>query len=161
MRLYDLSEQYNTLAEMLEEDATNEALQTMLDGLEDAFDTKVESIIKLWRSKIGERDFIKQERMRLDLMEKRMEKQADWLKNYAESQMKAIGKQEIKSSLFKINLQNNPPKVIIQDGTQLPDEYINTHISVTPDKAKIKQAIDSGIELSGVTIIQEQSIRIK
>ncbi len=161
MRLYDLSSQYNKVNELLEESDDIELLQDTLDSLDDAFDMKVESIIKLFKSKCAERDAIDDEKKRLSERSARIDKQAEWLKTYVEDNMKAMNKTEVKSILFSIKLQSNPPKVLIADGVEINEKYLNTKITVTPNKALLKQAIDAGEVIEGVTVVQEQSIRIK
>ena len=109
MRLYDLTDNYKRVVELLESTDDREALQDTLDSLEEAFDDKVESIVKLMRSKITEHNAVKEESERLSARVAKMAKEIDWLENYVESQMIATGREKVKSTLFDIKLGLCPP----------------------------------------------------
>lgn len=160
-KLYELSDQYIRVADMMEHIEDADTLRDTLDSLDDAFEAKVESIVKLWRSKVAERDAIKAERYRLEQREKSLDKQADWLKRYVETHMRNMGKSEVKSSLFSIRLQNNPVAVEVLDETIVPEQYTKLHIERKLDKPAIKAAIESGEEVPGVELRQGQSLHIR
>lgn len=161
MRLYDLTEQYNTLAEMLEEDADNASLQAMLDGIDGAFDEKVESIVKLMQSKISEHMAIENEAKRLKQRADKMAKEIDWLEHYVESEMLRTGKDKVKSALFNITLANCPPSVNVVDEFNVPEVYFNVKEVRSMDKRTILEQLKVGKTIPGVEIIQRKSLRIK
>ena len=55
----------------------------------------------------------------------------------------------------------NPPSVVIDESVQLPAEYTKQTITITPDKAKIKDAIKSGLVVEGARLVQNTRIEIK
>lgn len=160
MKLYELSDKYNELLELLEIADDKELFLETLASISDSFEVKVESIIKLWRQKCAERDFVKQERVRLEAIEKRKDKEAQWLHDYVESQMKRTGIKEVKSPLFKIMLQNNPKAVDVIDETAIPEQYWKPQDPVI-DKKAIKEAIEAGETVPGAALKQDQSLRIR
>ena len=161
LRLYELSDRYNHVLDMLEATDDKEALQDTLDSLEDVFEMKVESIVKLWRQKCAERDFIKQERVRLEALEKRMDKDAEWLKQYVEYEMKRTGISKVQSSLFKIALANNPVAVDVVDEDNIPERFKEQVVTFKIDKKAIKEAIEAGEEITGAVLRQDQSLRVR
>lgn len=161
MRLYDLTEQYSLIAEMIEDDTTNEALQAMLDGIEGAFDEKVESIVKLMHSKISEHTAVDNEYKRLKQRADKIAKEVDWLENYVEEQMKLLNKDEVKSNLFSIKLALNPPSVKVDELLLSSKYYRIIPSSKTVDKALLSTKLKSGESIVGAWLEQSKSLRIK
>lgn len=161
MRLYDLSEQYNVLAEMLEQDADNEALKAMLDGLEDVFDAKVESIVKLMRSKAAERDAIDAEAKRLQERAKKIDKEVTWLETYVYNELERTGKDKVKSSLFTIGLSKCPPSVNVLDEFNVPEVFFTVKEVRSLDKRSILERLKSGEVIPGVELQQRITLKIK
>lgn len=161
MRLYDLSEQYNVLAEMLEQDADNEALKTMLDGTGDAFDAKAESIAKLMKSKIAEHDTVMAESKRLAERAAKMAKEIDWLENYLETEMIRTGKDKVRSNLFSISIVKCPPSVNVLNEAEVPEVYIKAKVVTSIDKQSILERLKAGDEIPGVQLAQRQTLKIK
>jgi hypothetical protein len=162
VRLYDLTEQYNDLLDLLEASEDREALQAMLDGLGDAFDSKVESIVKLIRSKAAERDAIDEEAERLRKRAGKIDREVEWLQSYIQREMERLGKEKVKSSLFNISMANCPPAVNILNELDIPDEYLVTKPAVTSlDKRLILEMLKNGVEIPGAEIIQRKRLSIK
>jgi hypothetical protein len=160
MRLYDLADQYRVLQEMMD-GGDQETYQVMLDGIEDVFDNKVESIVKLMKAKIAEHDAVAAEAKRLSERATRLARDIDWLENYVETQMIAIGKEKVKSALFSISLVNNPPKVNILNESEIPSWYFNEKVSLILDKRTILEHLKDGEEIPGVEIKQDQRLSIR
>jgi hypothetical protein len=67
---------------------------------------------------------------------------------------------EIKTELCKISFRKSK-SVVVDDITLLPKECKTTTISITPDKKKIKELIESGIKLEGAYISENKNLQIK
>lgn len=159
-KLYELSDAMNRVAEMIEEGV--EGLEDTLEAIEGTFQDKVESIVKLIRSKKAECAAINIEIDRLQKRANSVSKSADWLLNYIEREMKQANKTEIKSPLFTIKLQMSPPSTVIEDASLLPAKY-QRHVpaSSAPDKVAIKEAIQSGVSVPGARLHQELRLAVK
>jgi len=160
MRLYDLADQYRVLQEMMD-GGDQETYQAMLDGIEDVFDNKVESIVKLMKSKISEHGAVAEEAKRLSERAARLARDIDWLENYVETQMIAIGKDKVKSALFSISLVNNPSKVNVLNESEVPPWYFNEKVSRVLDKRTIKDHLNDGEIIPGVELVQDQRLSIR
>lgn len=161
MRLYDLTDQYNDLLDLLEGSDDREALQVMLDGLDVSFDNKVESIVKLIRSKAAERDALTVEMQRLANRATKLDKEVDWLQSYVQREMERIGKDKVKSSLFNIGLTNCPPAVNVLNESVIPRSYfvVKPEVEVL-DKRSLLEALKIG-SVNGAEIIQRKRLSIK
>ena len=159
-KLYELSEAMSNIAYLMEEG--REGLQEAMDTLEGAFDQKAEGILRLIRSKEGTVDLVKVEIERLQKMAAKHEKDAKWLREYLEREMKNANKTEVKSSLFGAKLAMTPPRVEVSDVKSIPPIYLRlVPESVTPDKTAIKEAIQNGKIVPGCELKQDLKLKIK
>lgn len=160
MRLYDLSEQYNDLLEMVEQDADNEVLRAMLDGLEGAIEQKVEAILSVRNAKRAEVKALRDESARLAQRAAQVEKEANRLEEMVEYALNTIGAEKLKTLKFTVWMQSNPPSVMVLDETQVPKEFYTVP---EPQIAKknILEAWKNGQLVPGVEIRQEKSLRVR
>lgn len=157
MQLYKISDQLNQVLEMMEHGA--EDLEDTLELLNLTFEDKVENCIMAYRNLIADRDKCKAEASRINERVKTLDKQAELLKRYVEVEMKKIGKEEVKSALFKIKLTMNPPSVNIIDNNLIPSDYF-IQSQPTLSRSKILEDLKRGVEIAGAELKQEKSLRI-
>lgn len=60
------------------------------------------------------------------------------------------GIKEVQGFAYRFKLQKNPASVFILDEQAIPEEYMN--FKPTPDKEKIKEALQAGKEVPGCTL---------
>lgn len=158
-KLYELSEAMNQVAAMIDDGA--EGLEDTLESLDGSFQDKVESIVKLKRSKEAEAEIVDMEIARLKQRSDKLKKDADWLHNYVEREMQRANLTEVKSSLFKIALNLTPPRVEVINQSQIPEKYLRTSITVSPDKVAIKEAYGRGEHVPGCDIRQDMKLKVR
>lgn len=156
MKLYELSESYQKVLELIE---AGEELEDTLESIVDAFEDKVENIAKVMKSVEGEADIIREEEKRLAERRRALEAQASRLKTYVEDNMKSSGIDKVKGRFFSLSLQKNPPSVEIINESLIPTDYIKTVTSV--DKKLILEAIKAGQAVTGCELKQTESLRIR
>ncbi|MEK5167139.1 siphovirus Gp157 family protein [Paenibacillus sp. FSL R5-0527] len=162
MRLYELSEQYETLLEMAIDNPDNEQLQEFLVGLEGKIEEKIENTIKVIRSLEAEAKAIKEEEERLAARRKSIENSFVRLKENVETIMKRMELEKVKGQLFTISLQSNPPKVVVLDEFDIPQKYFVTPEPVPQlQKREIIEAWKQGKDIPGVQVVQEKSLRVR
>ncbi|ADQ06485.1 Gp157 family protein [Caldicellulosiruptor hydrothermalis 108] len=160
MKLYELAEQFKQLQEMLEDEGVDiDAVKNTLELVEFDFTEKIESIAKLIRSLEYEIEVYKNEEQRIANKRKSKEKKRDWLKQYVQEQMEKVGLEKVKTPLFTVSIQTNPPSVEIVDETLIPETYFR--IEKIPLKKEILEALKQGQEVPGVMIKTTKSIRIR
>lgn len=158
MRLYELSQQWESVLEMAEQ-LEPEALKDTLDSIEEAFEDKVENTAKVIKSLEADVHTIEEEIKRLNARKTALKNNAANLKNYLQEEMERVGKTKIKASLFNVGIQNNPPSL------RLADEFENQRylIEVVPkyDKRAILADLKAGKEVAGAEVVQGRSLRIR
>jgi phage host-nuclease inhibitor protein Gam len=161
MKLYELTDNYRRILDMLDE-GQDEALQDTLDSIKDAIEQKAEGIAKIIRTMDAEAEAIKAEEQRLNQRRKAIESRRDGLKRYLEDQLNLTGIDKVKTATFTVALQNNPPSVNVLDDTAIPQTF-KVHIPEqwNVDKKAIMQALKDGQEIPGVELFQGRSLRIR
>ena len=162
-KLYEISDRYKNLDELLDnpelEDA-KEAIRKALDGVNEEFDTKAESVAKIIKSKEVDSKGLDEEIKRLQARKKAIESQKDSLKDYLYEHMKALNKKKIKGKLFTLSIQKNGPSVNVIDESAVPGQY---KIPQPPklDKKAILTDLKRDKKIDGVEIKQGTSLRIR
>lgn len=161
--LFHIQQDYLQLAAILEDNGgeiTPEIEETLAVNQEQ-LQVKGVNYAFIIRQLIGESDMIKAEMDRLSKLMKSKVASADRLKNVLKSAMELYGIESIKGDLINISLRNNAASVKIENEDALPKEFVTEKITKTPDKKALKEAIESGQEIKGVSLTRSRSILIK
>jgi len=160
MKLYELTQNYLNLLDLLENpDVPKDVIESALEELEGNLEDKADNIAKLIRSMEADIKGHKDEEDRLSTRRKVLENKVKGLREYLQSSMKALGKEEVKAKLFTLKIQINQPSLIIEDKDKLPKEYIKTVEEA--DNKKIKELLLSGVKIQGARLEKGSSLRIK
>lgn len=156
MKLYELTENYVDILDLIERDGEKEVLIDTLDMLKDSIDDKVENIAKIIKETESNIDKVDQEIKRLQNKKKTLKNNNDSLKEYLLEQLEKSDIKKINTNLFSVSVRNNPVKIVVTDESKLPDEFFI--IKKTVDKTKIKEYLKHDF-LDGV--VREQSKRVQ
>ena len=166
--LYEISSQYMRLAEFLADGDFD--LMTIEDtiessGLVDSFNDKAQALEFVARGATAHHMAIDVEIARLQALKARREAIAVGVRKYLMDNMIKTGISKITCPLFTISLAMNPPATVIHDPLSLPPEYMKFPEPkppvAAPDKAAIKKAIQSGVDVPGASLTQTQRLSIK
>ena len=161
MQLYKLADNYMTLMQMLEDNATDAIVDT-LESIEGELSDKAENIAKISNMASYEVSSIEQEIKRLQDKKRVIENGQDRLRQYLKSQMERISKDKIKTDLYTISIRKNPPRLILDDETKIPAEFL----TLIPEryevqKDKVKECLKSGEFVPGAHLESGSSLQIK
>lgn len=160
MKLFELTEQYQKLLSMVDEESDIQAIQDTLEGIEGMIADKAESIAKLMKSIEADEQAIKAEEERLYARRKALENRRTSIKDYLENQLIEANIDKVKGTMFTVSIQNNPPSVNIQDDATVPDKY---YVPQPPklDKRALLDDLKAGAEYEGISLQQTRGIRIR
>lgn len=158
MKLYELSQNYQMVLDMIE-DGNEEYLDT-LESLGEAIEEKAENTAKLIKSLDAQTEVIKAEEKRLADRRRALENKAKRMKEYLQENLEAAGIKKVKGQLLTVAIQKNPPSLNVVDESLIDQSYF---IEQKPalDKKALLQAIKDGAEVEGVEIKQTESVRIR
>lgn len=135
-----------------------EGLEDTLESIECAIEEKLEGYALVIRSL--EADVITFEREEKYFKEKKMKakKGIERMKQAIKDAMFESGKDEIKTTLFTLNLRNNAPAVHILDESLIPDVFFKTERVVKKDE--LKKTLRE-MQVPGAELRCSRSVQIK
>lgn len=159
--LYELEQQYRML---LDDDASTpediEAWNGLLDKLGGEIDVKVTNIALVVKQLQAEEKALADEVASLQEKKRTRANKVERLKAYMLEGMTLAGIEKTTDVRAEVRVQKNPPKLEIADDHYIPDEYwVEQEPSV--DKRELLTALKDGLEIPGVSMVQEKGIRIK
>ena len=160
-KLYDLTEQYNNLAELLDNPEIDQAIiLEALNQVNDDIEVKAENIAKLIKSIESDVNGLKAEEKRLADRRKTLENRVESLKGYLFTNMRATKHEKIKGSIFTLAIAKNPPSVNIKDLKGIPQTYFLPQEPVL-DKKTLLNDLKEGKTIEGAELQQSEGLRIR
>lgn len=163
LTLYDLTDSYRNLWEMVDSDDTDLTLiENALQTVEGEIQTKAGNIAIFIRNLDSEAKLIKEEEDRLKARRQAIENKRDRIKEFLQSNMELAGIDKLKTTTHTISIQNNPPAVQITNEDVIPGKFLTLipqHYEVS--KKAILEALKLGEEVPGAEISRGRSLRIR
>lgn len=159
--LYQLTEAYQELLSMaLDPDTDPEALADTMEAIDGEFEDKVESYIITIEDVKANAAILEAEEKRLAARRKAFKRNADRMISVVESAMRATGKKKIKTKLYTLGIQKNPPALKIDLPDRVPEEFL---IPQEPkvDTAAIKKELKEGVVYDWCHLEQSEGLRIR
>lgn len=159
MNLYQLSNEYQLLLEKDEYDvAEMEALESLSDNIEDkaiAISHHIKNMEAEMNAIICRQKDMADRAMKLD-------RKIESLQDYLHDTLKKCKIDKInKCPDFVISIKTNPPSIHIDDEEAVPQCFFKPKTTISIDKTAIKNAISSGADVPGVSIIRKTRLEIK
>lgn len=163
MKLYELSQNFKNLQQVLENAGEDENLKELvinsMKELECDLSTKVENIVRLIKNLQAEVEALKAEEKRLAKERKTRENKIENLQGYLFDTISGLEKREVKGGIFTVSIKKNPPKTVVEDLNAIPKQFIVNTPSV--DKKMLKEALKNGEVVEGAKLVQEESLKIR
>ena len=162
--IYELTDDFLRIQDMMEDPELDpQTLADTFEAVDGELELKAESYAKVMKNLEGDLAGIKAEIDRLTSKKKAIENNIKNMKATLQSVMEATGKTKFKTELFSFGIQKNAPSVVIDEQyiENIPEEYLKFR-EPEIDKIAIKDAINNGVDLSGIAHLeQSQSLRIR
>lgn len=163
MKLYELAENYQELASMMEQVEMGsedwQMIQDTLEAIDDELDVKVQNICIIVKVYKYNRENIKAEKKLLDEVDKLYENKIKQLESYLQEQLQKTG--NLKSTMLygphKLTYRKGV-STEVTDVNALPIEFLKTKIEA--DKTAIKKALQEGIEVTGARLVDTTSLKV-
>ena len=154
--LYDLTGQFLEIYNMEIDDETKLDTLEAIDWTTD-YENKVEGYIKVIKSLEADIEARKNEKKRLDGLNKSDQSKIDNLKGALATSMAETGQDRIDTTLFKVGFRKSEAVVVDED--KLPKKY--QIVSYKPDKKTIKELLNSGATIRGAHIEERRNLSIR
>ena len=138
------------------------AVRDTMEAIEGEFQEKGKAIAMIALNIDGDLEAIQSQIDRLTERKRVITNRKNSLKEYLRENMDASGITKITHPLFTITCGKGRPSVVIDNETDIPDEYMSVKTTMSPDKTAIAAAIKAGLEVPGAhSEIGKSSISIK
>lgn len=128
MKLYEISEEYGALRDMLYDGETDEqVIRDTMESVEGEFEDKADNYARIIFGMKADIEALKTEEERLYARRKALEERQRWLKENLEANMRFTGKIKFKTALFSFNIQKNgglEPLVIDGSIEDIPGRFL-------------------------------------
>jgi hypothetical protein len=162
MKLYELANEYQELARLAADagdPAEAQAFTDTLEGLGGMLEQKILNCAAVCKTLEAEENAIDEERKRLTARADAIAHARTRMKAYMQSAMEAADKDKIKGELFTVSIQNNPPRVKLEEGATIPEQY--QKVTVTPMLSEIGKALKDGAVIAGAHLEYSKGLRIR
>lgn len=154
--LYELTGQFLEIYNMEIDDETKLDTLEAIDWTSD-YENKVEGYVKVIKSLEADIEARKNEKKRLDGLNKSDQTKIDNLKAALAVSMTETGQTRVDTTLFKVGFRKS--KAVVVDETKLPKKYqVATY---KPDKKTIKDLLNSGKTIRGAVLEERRNLSIR
>jgi hypothetical protein len=160
MRLYEITNEAQYLAALLETEELTPELEAELIINQEQLQTKAINYAKVISNYQGESDAIDAEIKRLKAMKESRDKKVTWLTDSLKKAMMVSGIEKIDSPLFKLSLRRSEA-VEVEVPEALPVDWQVRKVMITADKVAIKKAIKEGYAITGARLVENFNLQIK
>lgn len=166
MKLYEISENYRNIADLLTspELAENPDVIGALEAIEDEFNNKAVNTVKAIKMVESDIDTIDGEIKRLQAMKKVRQNALDDVKDYLKLNMAKSGIFKIESPLFKISYAERQNAAVELNEELFLANNLNedlVSVKITPSKTAIKKALEAGEQIIGARLVDSQVLTIR
>lgn len=154
--LYELTGQFLEIYNMEIDDETKLDTLESIDWTSD-YENKVEGYVKVIKSLEADVEARKNEKKRLDGLNKSDQSKIDNLKAALAVSMTETGQTRVDTTLFKVGFRKS--KAVVVDEDELPKKY--QIVSYKPDKKEIKKLLESGATIRGAHIEERSNLSIR
>lgn len=163
LKLYAIADHYTALLTQLAEQVDTDGLipddlHQALSQWEDTFETKAVNVAAYIRTLEAESAAIGEVKKSMERRMTALSHQAGRLRDYLKIEMERTGILNVNHPFLNLRVQANPPSVVIEDETLLPDGFKEPLTTVKLLKTEIAQALKSGQAVPGAHL--EQSSRL-
>ena len=147
MNLYELSQNFNNLIEVLEnteDENIKELIKKSMDQLTIQTNEKIENIIKYIKNLEAEAEALEKEAKRLNDRKIKTLKKVDNLKGYLKDFTSSLESKKYHTGIFNISIRKNAAAVVVDNEFLVPDEFCKTEImfSIFSLVSKVNWSID-------------------
>lgn len=157
MNLYEIKQSIQEAIDKCIDMETGEIINPeLLDNLNEQLNIKRENIALYIKNLVADSKAIDEEIKNLTARKKSINNKVDWLKQYLANDL-----QGNKFETAKVVVSFRKSKSVeINPDAEIPNEFLIQQ-QPKPDKAGLKKAIQAGVVINGVSIVEKSNISIK
>jgi len=161
MKLVDIASEYQAIYEMASDTDDMATITELYNQLEEDLEKKADSVRIVLAKLKSDTEFLAAEIKRLQQRKKSIENNADNLKSLLMWTLQKAGIPKLKTAKATFYFATSK-SLQISDEVQLsslPSEYVQ--IEYKADKKALKEAVENGVVIDGVSIAENETLRIR
>jgi hypothetical protein len=161
MKLVDIASEHQAIYDIASDTDDMETLTELYNQLEEQLELKADSVRFVLAKLKSDTEFLADEIKRLQQRKKSIENNADSLKSLLMWTLQKAGLAKLKTAKATFYFATSK-SLQISDEVQLstlPSEYIQ--VEYKADKKALKEAIENGVVIDGVSIAENETLRIR
>ena len=161
MKLIEISAEYQSLYDLASDTDDMETITALFNEIEENLEHKADSVRVVLSRLKNDSDYLASEIKRLQQRKKSIDNNADNLKSLLMWTLQKAGLAKLKTAKATFYFATSK-SLQISDAVQLlslPKEYVQ--IEYKADKKALKEAIENGVVIDGVTIQENETLRIR
>lgn len=165
--IYELTDEFRTIWTLMEDgEISDEVLAEVFQCTKDELAIKLEGYCKFIKNVEGDIEALKNEEKRLHERRQSLENTVERAKVAMQAAMDAAGERSLACGTFKVGVQKNPPKIVIDDPyiENIPERYLIAQDPTINKKLMLEDLKNGGSvpELEGIAHVEQgESIRIR
>lgn len=161
MKLYEISDAIRAALDHIElDEETGEILSAdALHAVEAEAAEKIEATALYLRELDAEAKAAKAEADRMIARAHALAKKSDTIKQLMLAALPAVGG-KVKTARVTVSIRQSQA-VEIDEGTELPEAFVTTKTTTSPNKVALKDALKGGAAIPGVHLITKESVQIR
>ena len=164
MHLFELNEKFDAIVAMIEDDDNEIDEQVLIDTLESIEldrDLKLDNIATLIERNNAYANAYAEKQKKLQAAKKQLQTANERLQWYMTQAMDQAGMKELKTENHMLRPRNYKASVVVDDTSAIPEQYMVTKTTVTPDKNAIFKVLKAGEEIPGTHLEPNRKTVIK
>lgn len=137
-----------------------ECIENTLESIQEEIKDKAISIGAIIKNIECDIDSIQKAEKSMKERREKLTRKSEFLKDYILKNILLCGIDKIFSPEFDIKVKSCPSSVKIEDGSMVPELFMRTKIISEPDKIKLKEALNNGAIIEGITLINNNKLVI-
>lgn len=160
MTLYEITNEIELRSKLEDSETNSEETIKILEILENNYMDKLESYGKVLQNIKSDIEVVNAEIKRLINKKENLETSLEKLKNGIKESMIRLNMRQVKTPLFSFSISNSIPKIEIGIDAKIPKEFL-TYKEPQINKIELKKAIQDGLIIDGVRLLQNKRLIIK
>ena len=164
MHLFELNEKFDAIVAMIEDDDNEIDEQVLIDTLESIEldrDLKLDNIATLIERNNAYANAYAEKQKKLQAAKKQLQTANERLQWYMTQAMDQAGMKELKTENHMLRPRNYKASVVVDDTSAIPEQYMVTKTTITPDKNAIFKVLKAGEEVPGTHLEPNRKTVIK
>ena len=164
LTLYHIADEFLVAAQKLSElDLDEQTVADTLEGLQGELEVKAVNVAFVARNLEATAEQIKLAESQMSARRTALENRAKRIREYLKLNMERTGITKIESPYFKLAIRDNPPSVVIDAESQIPEGFMRLPEPppVVPNKKLIGEALKAGLDVPGCHLERGTRLEIK